>query len=70
MQEELKIKLDNVLKKNPGFERIKTIAGVISGTTSTLPEGIRPWRHGHVQVLFYCQHGRGEILRHVQEHHV
>ena len=49
--EELKIKLDNVLKKNPGFERIKTIAGVISGTTSTLPEGMGP---GDVAMFKYC----------------
>ena len=49
--EELKIKLDNVLKKNPGFERIKTITGVISGTTSTLPEGMGP---GDVAMFMYC----------------
>ena len=37
--EELKTKLDNVLKKNPGFDHIKSISKVLSGTSTTLPEG-------------------------------
>ncbi len=39
---ELKSKLDKVLKKNPGFDHIKAIAGVLSGTATTFPEGMGP----------------------------
>ena len=38
----LKTKLDKVLEKNPGFGHIKAIAGVLSGTASTIPEGMGP----------------------------
>ncbi len=46
--EELKSKLDNVLKKNPGFDHIKTITGVLSGAATNFPEGI-----GHADVAMF-----------------
>ena len=49
--EELKSKLTTVLKNNPGFDHIKTIAGLLSGTATTFPEGMGP---GDVAMFRYC----------------
>ncbi len=40
--EELKTKLCSVMQRNLMYYRIKTISSVLSGTTSTIPEGMSP----------------------------
>ncbi len=47
----LKTKMDSILEKNPGFCHIKHISGVLTGTTSTVPDGMAP---RDVALFKYC----------------
>ena len=58
--EELKTKLDSVLQRNPGYDRIKTISSVLSGTASTIPEGMGP---GDVAMFKYCPTASVDVER-------
>ena len=58
--EELKTKLDNVLKKNPGFDHIKSISKVLSGTSTTFPEGMSPT---DVAMFKYCPTASVDVER-------
>lgn len=49
--EKLRVKLDKVLEKNPGYDFFKMIAGVLQGTSNTFPEGMGP---GDLAMLKYC----------------
>ncbi len=58
--EELKTKLGSVLQRNPGHDHIKTISSVLSGTTSTIPEGMSP---GDVTMFKYCPTASMDVER-------
>ena len=59
---ELKAKLDSIVEKNPGYKTVKTIAGVLSGTSSAFPESMSP---GDITTFKYCP---GALVHSVQEH--
>ena len=58
--EELNTTLDNVLKKNPGFDHIKSISKVLSGTSTTFPEGMSPT---DVAMFKYCPTASVDVER-------
>ena len=58
--EELKTKLDNVLKKNSGFDHIKSLSKVLFGTSTTFSEGMSP---ADVAMFKYCQTASVDVER-------
>ena len=64
--EELKTKLDNVLKKNPGFGHIKSILKVLSGASTTFPEGMNP---ADVAMFKYCPTASVDVERSKRQSH-
>ncbi len=58
--EELKAKLDSVLQKNPGYDRVKTITGVLNGTSNVFPEGMGP---GDIAMFKFCPTASVDVER-------